>query len=72
MLPVTQDVAGMLMSELTLAEDKKPRHSLALDGAFGSVPGLFTVASVQNVPSKLPSEPGVRAYRVGFREVPRG
>jgi hypothetical protein len=64
MLPVTQDVAGMLMSELSETEDRKPRHSLGIDMQLCA--GLFTVASVQDLPGPAA---GPRIYRAAFRQV---
>jgi hypothetical protein len=63
MIPVSEDLFGMLAAELALEEDRRPRHSLQVDGAYA--PGLFAVAAVQNRHRDF----GGRRFLAFFREV---
>jgi hypothetical protein len=63
MVPVSQDISVMLTAELAVEDDRRPRHSLMLDGVF--CPGLFSVTAVHG----RPTENGRRLHLAYFRMV---
>lgn len=66
MVAITPDLASVLGAELGLMEERKPRHTIQVDGAHQ--PGLYVVGAIQN----RPGFDGVgRRHIAYFRQVER-